>query len=157
MFKRSRKQSATERKSRSKATVDAMGSFAGTEGALACELWLSSPNLWVTIATQSPPMKKRRDQIETEKGVLSIHLEPESGAVYLALRPGRVARTRVVQQWPLIAVDEDNRGRELGVEAVGFGAVSIAGVLQQARIPGAKRLAAGAQLAMTPMAKVASA
>lgn len=64
---------------------------------------------------------------------LNIRVCTESGAVYLGVREHlKVARTEVVQQWPLLAVDYSKTGAVVGVESVGANEIRLQSMLNAA-------------------------
>ena len=88
-----------------------------------------------------------RHSSKTTKNALTVHLDVNSGGIYLQLNePRKVVRTLVKQKWPLVAVDFSEEGGIVGIEAVGMENPTIAeiakivGIRFKAREIGAARI-----------------
>ena len=64
----------------------------------------------------------------------TLEIDLESGAGYLRLRDLRVAKTEVIQDWPLLAVDYSATGVVIGVESVGDETFDLHKLLKSARV-----------------------
>lgn len=51
---------------------------------------------------------------------IPIEIDLEWDAAYVTLSKQRVAHTRVIADWPLVAMDLDSDGKPVGLEVVGF-------------------------------------
>lgn len=82
-----------------------------------------------------------RTTAQQETEVLRIEVRFDTGtpgAIYVKIRDGlKVARTTVRQQWPLVAVDQAEDGRVIGIEAVGIEAFTLQNLFRAAglRLP----------------------
>lgn len=53
-------------------------------------------------------------------------------ASYLTVKEGKVAKTEVLREWPLLAVDRARDGSVIGVESVGGGGANLLEMLRAA-------------------------
>lgn len=65
----------------------------------------------------------------------TVAIDTLADAVYVYLQPGaRVAKTVIRKEWPHVAIDLDEKGKVVGVEALNMGEFSIRTVMKKAAL-----------------------